>query len=134
MKIFEPEPETLKGILGFDILGSKIGATYAIPYADGYIRVKLQNPLGDAKYLSPKDRIGKHLYYLPSEKDNLQSCKYSVILTEGAYRYLALHALQACWIAFLKAWLFCLDSLPALLSLLVLLFPPPIQLAFAFPA
>jgi len=83
MRIFEPEPEALKGILGFDILGSKIGATYAIPYADGYIRVKLQNPLGDAKYLSPKNRIGKHLYYLPSEKDNLQSCKYSVILTEG---------------------------------------------------
>lgn len=78
------EPSDLKSILGFDELGNKkIGATYSITYPDGFIRVKLQNQIENAKYLSPKDQPGKHIYYLSKEKENLQSCKYSVILTEG---------------------------------------------------
>jgi len=53
--------EQLKKILGFSTIGNQsilaVGG-YFIPYPlqNGYYRLKLRNPIGDAKYLSPKGR------------------------------------------------------------------------------
>ena len=81
--------EQLKKILGFSTIGNQsilaVGG-YFIPYPlqEGFCRIKLRNPIGDAKYLSPK---GSHNYpYITKEvydaaKD--YNPEIPIIFTEG---------------------------------------------------
>lgn len=79
--------DELKDYINFaSIQGQSIpqaSETYLLPYPDGYNRIKLQFPIEGRKYLSPYNEKGKHVYFLESEKDKLQSSKVSIIITEG---------------------------------------------------
>jgi predicted P-loop ATPase len=83
--------ERLKAILGFSnfdnlpILDQT--KAYAIPYPNGnFTRVKLEIPLGEAKYLSPKKAEGEaavHLYYMEKDKCKIFDPRCDLIITEG---------------------------------------------------
>lgn len=58
---------------------------YAIPYPDGYIRIKLEKKIGDRKYLSPdkeKEPNTGHIFYIKDYEERLKK-KGIVIWTEG---------------------------------------------------
>lgn len=81
----------LKEILGFSSIDNQeilqMTDCYLIPYPDGkFIRVKLRQKIGDAKYLSPKREMvdtSFHLYYLVNDDGKVKNRKYGLIITEG---------------------------------------------------
>lgn len=83
--------ERLKEILGFLHIENhsilQLSECYLIHYPNnGFCRLKLQNKIGDAKYLSPKKEKSDtafHLYFLKGEEEKLSKSKYALIITEG---------------------------------------------------
>lgn len=83
--------EMLKEILGFASLEAQslpqITDLYCLPYiqSDGYCRVKLENPVNGAKYLSPVKAHYHlwHIYFLQQEIGKFNKPNLPLILTEG---------------------------------------------------
>jgi len=83
--------ERLKETLGFSSMDKQeilqMSDCYMIPYPDEkFIRVKLRQKIGDARYLSPKKEMvdtAFHLYYLVKDDSKVKNKKYGLIITEG---------------------------------------------------
>lgn len=55
---------------------------YAIPYPQGFVRIKLENEIEGKKYLQPYGEKCR-LYYMPGEEKKLKKRKHPIIFTEG---------------------------------------------------